>query len=501
MANNNMAVFLDRDGTIIEDRGDLASPADIVFLPDAAEALAKLQEHFKLFIVTNQTGIATGAITAEQAMAVSEAVVAFLVRAGARIERVFTCPHRKEENCVCRKPSPYFLRCAAEEYGLDLTRSYMIGDHPHDVACIEQVGGHGVYVCTGHGSKHLAELPLGKIALPSIVEAVDWILATAVPGYCCKEDIDAAARIIAAGGIVAFPTETVYGLGADAFNAEAVARIFAAKGRPYFDPLIVHIASPDWLPLLTTDVPPAAQRLAERFWPGPLTLVLPKQGRVPDIVTAGLPSVALRIPRHPVAQALLHRCSTPLAAPSANRFGSISPTIPQHVVAELSDRVDFILDSGPCPLGVESTVISFVEGDPLLLRPGGTPLEEIEAVIGQVRLPDGAETQPAAPGMLPRHYAPRTLLVFGDVSPADCQGRVGLLAFTTPPADAGFAAVEVLSPSGRLEEAAANLYGALRRLDALGLTMIVAQPLPEYGLGRAINDRLRRASSSQPTRL
>jgi L-threonylcarbamoyladenylate synthase len=300
--------------------------------------------------------------------------------------------------------------------------------------------------------------------------------------------------LLHAAGLVAFPTETVYGLGADALNPRAVARIFEAKQRPTFDPLIVHVRRIEDVEELTSAFPETARQLAKRFWPGPLTLVLPKRPLVPDLVTAGQPTVAVRIPAHPLALELLERAQIPIAAPSANRFGSVSPTTAEHVEEQLGDAVDVILDGGPCAVGVESTIISLASDRPLLLRPGGTSLEEIEALIGEVEIPPPDQLQSAAPGRLAKHYATRTPL---QLAAAGIAGkRAGLLALTEPEEAAPYDAIEVLSPTGDLREAAANLFAAMRRLDAAGLDVIVATEVPEVGLGRAINDRLRRASCS-----
>jgi len=305
-----------------------------------------------------------------------------------------------------------------------------------------------------------------------------------------------AAEIIRKGGIVAFPTETVYGLGADGYNPLAVARIFEVKGRPSFDPLIVHIAHPAHLEKLVKETPSSVKRLTEKLWPGPLTVVLLKKENIPDIVTAGLPSIAVRMPDHPIALSLIKESSCPIAAPSANPFGYLSPTTAEHVREQLGDQVDLILDGGPCAIGVESTIISFLDGKPRLLRPGGVSLEEVESVIGKVET-GPIKDRPSAPGMLPRHYAPRTPVVLGgnEKNPELYKSRnVGFLAFQEPNRDLKFHSVEVLSRKGDMREAAANLFSALRRLDALNLDLILAEPIPEVGLGRAIMDRLRRAS-------
>lgn len=308
--------------------------------------------------------------------------------------------------------------------------------------------------------------------------------------------ISAAAAVLRDGGLVAFPTETVYGLGASALNPIAVARVFEIKGRPRFDPLIVHVADFGQVGEIIADFPPKAKSLAKRFWPGPLTLVLPKTDVVPDIVTAGLRTVAVRIPAHPVALDLIREAQVPIAAPSANRFGRTSPTRADHVVEELGGFVDTVLDGGPCRVGVESTIISFDDEKPVLLRPGGVGVEEIETLVGPVLILDRTEALPLSPGRLPRHYAPRTPLVLSPGSHLTLDGkRIGLLTLQRPQNLDHYVAVEVLSQSGDLHEAAANLFAAMRRLDALGLDLILAQPFPNRGLGLAINDRLLRASA------
>jgi len=312
------------------------------------------------------------------------------------------------------------------------------------------------------------------------------------------KNIERAAAILRSGGIVAFPTETVYGLGADAFNPVACARIFEAKNRPSFDPLIVHIARAGELDILAKTVPKRARSLIERFWPGPLTLVFDKKDGVPDIVTAGLSTVAVRMPSHPVALSLIERTGKPIAAPSANPFGYISPTRAGHVVGQLGDAVDMILDGGECAVGLESTIIRIEGARAVLLRPGGLALEEIEKIIGEVDDASGPSRNPRAPGQTLSHYSPRTpvLIAAGDSVAGRIAGNAGLLAFREHPDAAGFAHVEVLSPSGDLREAAARLFSCLHELDSRGLDIIIAEPVPEQGLGRAIMNRLRRAESA-----
>lgn len=247
---------------------------------------------------------------------------------------------------------------------------------------------------------------------------------------------------------------------------------------------------------MATSFPNAARKLAEQFWPGPLTLVLPKHPHVPDLVTADFPSVAIRLPDHPVALALIRAAGVPIAAPSANLFGRTSPTTAAHLAEQFGEQLDLILAGGPCRVGVESTIVSFAGPTPVLLRAGGVPLEDIEAAIGPVAVPACDEGRPLAPGRLPSHYAPRTpLRLLGESTSHRAAGRVGLLSFRRPLDTAGLTAVEILSEEGDLREAAANLFAAIRRLDAQRLDCIVAEPVPETGLGRAIMDRLRRAST------
>ena len=315
-----------------------------------------------------------------------------------------------------------------------------------------------------------------------------------------SEAIRLAAKIIKAGGLVAFPTETVYGLGCDARNAGAVAKVFEAKQRPQFDPLIVHIADREQLDTVVESLPRLAQQLMDLFWPGPLTLVVAKQAAVPDLVTAGLPTVAVRMPNHPVAQALIREAGTPIAAPSANPFGYVSPTTAQHVADGLGSTVDVILDGGACSIGVESTIVLLVGSEPELLRPGSITIEQLSAVVGPIRRFLALTEKPVAPGQLTRHYAtktPLTILASDGVLPAlRSNQRVGILQFTQgKDIDTSFAAIEVLSPTGDLREAAQNLFAALRRLDSLGLEGIYAEPCKESGLGLAIMDRLRRCAA------
>ena len=310
--------------------------------------------------------------------------------------------------------------------------------------------------------------------------------------------VAAAARVLAEGGLVAFPTETVYGLGADAANPAAVAGIYRAKGRPAFNPLIAHVGDLTAARRIAR-FDAAAAALAEAFWPGPLTLVLPKTDHcaVADLATAGLDTVAIRIPAHPVAREILRAFGGPVVAPSANISGHVSPTTAAHVQSDLAGRIDLIVDGGPVAVGVESTIVGCFE-QPMLLRPGGLPRENIEAVLGRALTappedPDADGGQPLAPGMLASHYAPRTTVRLNaeTIEPGEA-----LLAFgpAALPGVEAAAAVMNLSPRSNVDEAAANLFGYLRALDLTGARAIAVMPIPHHGLGEAINDRLRRAA-------
>ncbi|HWV40969.1 L-threonylcarbamoyladenylate synthase [Pseudorhodoplanes sp.] len=312
-------------------------------------------------------------------------------------------------------------------------------------------------------------------------------LVEAAPGAA-----QAAAQCLGRGGLVAFPTETVYGLGADATNGQAVARLYEAKGRPAFNPLIAHV--PDIAVARDCAVFNAdAETLAAAFWPGPLTLVLPRKPdcKVSELATAGLDTIAVRVPDHAMAHAILRAFGKPVVAPSANVSGHVSPTTAAHVLDDLDGRIDMIVDGGPTPVGIESTVVACID-QPTLLRPGGLSRAQIAAMVGRdlSDAPAGAEDNPIAPGMLTSHYAPRTRLRLDATSVEP--GEV-LLAFGTPLP--GAATVLNLSEQGNLAEAAANLFGHLRRLDGLRAPQIAVMRIPHQGLGEAINDRLRRAAA------
>lgn len=308
-------------------------------------------------------------------------------------------------------------------------------------------------------------------------------------------DVKKAAKILSEGGLVAIPTETVYGLAANAFNAEAVTSIFKAKNRPSFDPLITHIADVNQLDSLVSQIPEGVQLLIKKFWPGPLTIVLPKTEKISDLITSGLDSAAFRIPKHPLTKLLLNEINFPLVAPSANPFTYVSPTTAQHVEDQLGEKVDYILDGGPCSIGVESTIISFTNSTPKILRLGGLGAEEIEQTIGKVDIQTHSNSKPQAPGMLSSHYSPGVEIKVGNITeliPENIGKKIGIISFKKPFPDY---LNSVLAPSGNLSEAAQNLFKSLRWMGNQQVDIILTEFVPDHGLGRAINDRLKRASS------
>jgi L-threonylcarbamoyladenylate synthase len=311
-------------------------------------------------------------------------------------------------------------------------------------------------------------------------------------------NITKAKMLLDAGELVAIPTETVYGLACNALDARAAARIFAVKNRPEFDPLIIHVPHLNEISSYVTAIPAKARLLAEKFWPGPLTLVLRKKTLIPDLVSAGLDTVGVRCPDHAMTRRLLESLSYPLAAPSANPFGYVSPTTATHVNDQLGDRIHYILDGGASSIGLESTIVGF-EGDvaPVIYRLGGLSLESIQDVIGNVTLMPHSSSNPRSPGQLKNHYSPLKRMITGDmaslISEHDGQ-RVGILSFKN---DYNAANQIILSVNGSLEEAARNLFAALRQFDQMDIDIILAESVPATGLGLAINDRLRRASSGQ----
>ena len=311
-------------------------------------------------------------------------------------------------------------------------------------------------------------------------------------------DIEAAVTLLNSNQVVAIPTETVYGLAGNALNQSTVETIFKIKNRPLKNPLIIHLADTTELDKYVKDVPALAEKLIERFCPGSLTLLLPKKNIIPDIVTAGFQNVAVRFPNHPVAIELLRKLSFPLAAPSANPFGYISPTSAKDVKRLLFGKIGYILDGGICKKGIESTIIGFQGSQAVLFRHGSISIEEIESVTGKLIIAVKNETNPNAPGMLTKHYAPHTATFLTDdvnqLIRENANKRIGLLLFHQKIVDPTVLYQEILSPSKNLKQAASNLYAALHRLDACKLDMIIAERLPDNGLGITINDRLERAT-------
>lgn len=311
-------------------------------------------------------------------------------------------------------------------------------------------------------------------------------------------NVEEARKTLLKGGLVGIPTETVYGLGANGFSSESVLKIFKAKERPHFDPLILHFNSIDAVHTAVSDFPEKARLLAEKYWPGPLTLVLPKKEIVPDEVTSGLDSVAVRVPNHPLTLELLDLLPFPLAAPSANPFGYISPTSAQHVKDQLGEKIDYILDGGECTVGVESTIVSFLLAKPIILREGGLSREKIEAVIGSVNVQKSSSSRPIAPGMLESHYAPKVPLTLVPnlkeyLKQSPIKENAALLCFREALSHENCTRCIVLSQQGDVAEAAANLFKTLRELDNTQINHIYAEMVENVGIGRAVNDRLKRA--------
>lgn len=311
-------------------------------------------------------------------------------------------------------------------------------------------------------------------------------------------DIYKAKSILEAENLVAIPTETVYGLAGNAYSETAIKKIFETKNRPLFNPLIVHIHSKELLDDIAERVPLKAYQLAEAFWPGSLTLVVKKKNTIPYLVTAGKNTVAVRVPNHPLTLSLLQLLDFPLVAPSANPFGSISPTTAEHVVNYFPETVPLVLDGGVCESGIESTIIGFEEEEPILYRLGAISIEAIESIVGKVKVMNTKEAAPEAPGMLLKHYAPKTKTILVDDLDAflkeNTLPKIGSIAFYKRTANTNVLHQEILSERKDFKEAAANLYQAMHRLDKMNLNLIVAERFPDENLGKSINDRLNRAT-------
>jgi L-threonylcarbamoyladenylate synthase len=309
-------------------------------------------------------------------------------------------------------------------------------------------------------------------------------------------DIEKAKSLLVAGDLVAVPTETVYGLAGNALNPSAIAKIFEVKGRPRFDPLIVHVPDLTAARRYAVEIPAQAERLAAEYWPGPLTLLLKKRSVINDLVTSGLDTVGLRCPDHPLTQKLLDSLPFPLAAPSANPFGYVSPTRPEHVEEQLGKKISYILDGGPSTVGVESTIVGFEDNSPVIFRLGGITQEQIESVVGSVSVNTTSTSNPKSAGQLQSHYAPGKKVIIGNIGELIKKyhsENFGVLSFQQ---DYSQRFQYILSPSGEITEAAQNLFSALRALDKMAIEIILAEFVPDIGLGKAINDRLTRASYS-----
>lgn len=313
-----------------------------------------------------------------------------------------------------------------------------------------------------------------------------------------SKDISKAVKLLTADKLVAIPTETVYGLAGNIYSESAINSIFKTKKRPFFNPLIVHIPSVDVLETIVSHIPEKAKQLAQAFWPGSMTLVLKKQPNIPDLITAGKDTVAVRVPNHPLTLELLKQLQFPLAAPSANPFGSISPTKAEHVARYFENNIDMVLDGGPCTSGIESTIIGFENEEPIIYRLGALAIEDIEAVVGKVIIKNKKEISPDAPGMLDRHYAPSTQTFLTDDVSEEIKKhkgkRIGVLVFKTDLKDLTITTQIILSQKEDMAEAASKLYDAMHDLDHQNLDVIIAERFPDFGLGKSINDRLKRAT-------
>lgn len=314
------------------------------------------------------------------------------------------------------------------------------------------------------------------------------------------KDIAKAKFLLESGELVAIPTETVYGLAGNALNTEAIALIFETKNRPAFDPLILHTSSLERVEDFVTSFPEKLRVLAKKFWPGPLTLLLPRKTSVPDLVTSGLDRVAVRVPKHPLTLALLESIDFPLAAPSANPFGYISPTKPEHVAAQLGAQIRYILDGGACEVGLESTIVGLEGEEIVIYRLGGLEISEIEKLVGLVKIKDHSSSNPQAPGLLESHYAPRKPFILGDLNVLVKENLEKKTGFAVLSYSDNFPEIShenqiALSSERNLHEAAKNLFSAMRKLDEGSASVILAELLPEEGLGKAINDRLKRAAA------
>ena len=468
---NGSVIFIEKR-TFMDERHNHSIEADQESLSkDFVSALHELQDHFSLVIV--QEG-------GNKSSSADDCLDSLLLRSGLHISTIME---------GADKPS---MLAMIEQYsqskGIPAERRYLMhtglkvsffSEQPHN--------GTGTFL-----SETLT------LSFHNYSDMVSWIISYPKPYQHLRKALLSGAKSIAKGGLVAFPTETVYGLGADATNPSAVEKIFKAKKRPFYDPLIVHVSDREQMLPLVTELPEKAERLMTHFWPGPLTIVLPKSSLVPAIVTAGYPSVAIRMPSNPLALELIRLSGKPIAAPSANLFGYTSPTTAHHVQQQLEGGYDAIIDGGGCIVGIESTVISFLGKTPRILRPGGIDQKAIESCIGKVLSDqqEGTDEGSMSPGMLPSHYATSTpLRIVEDLYNYASRSDVGVLLFGK--SEQVFSGpVEYLSLVSDPAEAAKRLYQAMRKLDSLSLSLLVVKLLPETGIGIAVNNRLMKAAGS-----
>lgn len=504
----NKAIFFDRDGTIIDDVGFIKSITQIKFYPETFDALKMLSdEGFLLFIVTNQVGVARKHISIDELTEVNNFICNKLASEAIKIEEVYICVHDHNDNCECRKPSTYFLKKAAKKYNLDLANCYVIGDHPSDLLTARNCGAKEIYLLSGHGLKHIEEAKkITTNIVPGILSAAEWIKINENINRIYSPNeltdiIDRSAQVLKDGGTVVVPTETVYGLGADATNPEAIKKIFSIKQRPFNDPLIVHISSLGFLSDLVEHISRKAMILIENLWPGPLTIIFKKKPIIPDIATAMLPTVAIRMPLHPIALKLINTAGLPIAAPSANLFSELSPTRFSDISKHILKRADIAIDGGDCIRGIESTIISLIdEKNPIILRAGSVSIEKIESLIGKVNIRTDSTESSEAPGLQKKHYSPKTpLFIVQNIEDISMNKRKNsaLLAFSNLDQNSrkGFKNVNILSDNCGFRKAASLLYATLAEFDKQKLEAIYVI-LPENKLlGRAIRDRLIRAAS------
>lgn len=478
MSNSKKAVFLERDGVLLDQSG----------CPDSAllKPLHRLAERYQIYGLILPATAGDGAQQhLEQLLASAGIPIAGWLQSDAG------------ERCLKEGVTARLVESASADR-LKLAGSFLISDLPELIGSGVPLGCNTLYVSTARARAHLQLLQPEQLFFHHPADAMEWILHHPRGEADLEVSLAKGAEALRRGELVAFPTETVYGIGADALNSRAVEQIFVAKKRPRFNPLIVHIADRAAVDRLAAEIPQQAKQLMDRFWPGPLTLILPKKKSVPDIVTAGHPTVGIRMPGNRLALELIRRAGVPVAAPSANEFTCTSPTNAAHVREQLHGVYAVLIDGGACRVGVESTVLTLAEQQPRILRPGGISREQIEAVIGPVQLPAPDSVEPVditSPGMFPVHYAPRTPLELHDPLPhrLAADAKVGWVLLNPPPWQCA-GPVAVLSGSGDLEEAAQELYATLRRMDSLGLRLIISHRFPENGIGAALNDRIGKAA-------